>query len=64
MLNCCCSTVIGGTVEAWRWIQLMRRFLSQPPGFGGEAFRTTEQGEMISFKFGLPDIAGKTSTFT
>jgi len=31
--------------------------LSQPPGSVSGRFRTTEQGEMIRFKFGLPDIA-------
>ena len=31
--------------------------LSQPPGSVGGRFRTTEQGEMIRFKFGLPGIA-------
>lgn len=31
--------------------------LSQPPGSVAGRFRTTEQGEMIRFKFGLSDIA-------
>ena len=31
--------------------------LSQPPGSVAGRFRVTEQGEMIRFKFGLPDIA-------
>ena len=31
--------------------------LSQPPGSVAGRFRTTEQGEMIRFKFGLPGIA-------
>jgi len=31
--------------------------LSQPPGSVAGRFRTTEQGEMLRFKFGLPDIA-------
>ncbi|WP_426149982.1 phosphoenolpyruvate carboxylase [Pseudomonas sp. DC3000-4b1] len=31
--------------------------LSQPPGSVAGRFRTTEQGEMIRFKFGLPDLA-------
>ena len=31
--------------------------LSQPPGSVNGRFRTTEQGEMIRFKFGLPAIA-------
>lgn len=31
--------------------------LSQPPGSLKGGFRVTEQGEMIRFKFGLPDIA-------
>ncbi|MGE7993673.1 phosphoenolpyruvate carboxylase [Pseudomonas sp. NPDC089554] len=31
--------------------------LSQPPGSVAGKFRTTEQGEMIRFKFGLPGIA-------
>jgi len=31
--------------------------LSQPPGSVSGRFRTTEQGEMIRFKFGLPEIA-------
>lgn len=31
--------------------------LSQSPGSVAGRFRTTEQGEMIRFKFGLPDIA-------
>jgi len=31
--------------------------LSQPPGSVAGRFRTYEQGEMIRFKFGLPDIA-------
>ena len=31
--------------------------LSQPPGSVAGRFRTTEQGEMIRFKFGMPDIA-------
>ncbi len=33
--------------------------LSQPPGSVSGRFRTTEQGEMIRFKFGLPEIAGQ-----
>ncbi|MBU2709717.1 phosphoenolpyruvate carboxylase [Zooshikella harenae] len=31
--------------------------LSQPPGSIGERMRITEQGEMIRFKFGLPNVA-------
>ncbi|MBD9423907.1 phosphoenolpyruvate carboxylase [Pseudomonas sp. PDM15] len=31
--------------------------LSQPPGSVSGRFRTTEQGEMIRFKFGLPQLA-------
>jgi phosphoenolpyruvate carboxylase len=31
--------------------------LSQPPGSVNGRFRTTEQGEMIRFKFGVPEIA-------
>ncbi|SDH74262.1 Phosphoenolpyruvate carboxylase, type 1 [Pseudomonas flavescens] len=31
--------------------------LSQPPGSVNGRFRSTEQGEMIRFKFGMPDIA-------
>ncbi|MBM7059894.1 phosphoenolpyruvate carboxylase [Pseudomonas sp. UL073] len=31
--------------------------LSQPPGSVAGRFRTTEQGEMIRFKFGLPHLA-------
>lgn len=31
--------------------------LSQPPGSVNGAIRVTEQGEMIRFKFGIPDIA-------
>jgi len=31
--------------------------LSQPPGSVAGRFRTTEQGEMIRFKFGLPNVA-------
>ncbi|WJN58437.1 phosphoenolpyruvate carboxylase [Pseudomonas sp. SO81] len=31
--------------------------LSQPPGSVNGRFRTTEQGEMIRFKFGLPQLA-------
>lgn len=31
--------------------------LSQPPGSVAGRFRTTEQGEMIRFKFGQPDLA-------
>lgn len=31
--------------------------LSQPPGSVAGRLRTTEQGEMIRFKFGLPDVA-------
>ena len=31
--------------------------LSQPPGSVTGRFRTTEQGEMIRFKFGLPELA-------
>ena len=34
--------------------------LSQPPGSVAGRFRTTEQGEMIRFKFGLPGIAEQT----
>jgi phosphoenolpyruvate carboxylase len=34
-----------------------RAILSQPPGSVDGRFRITEQGEMIRFKFGLPDLA-------
>lgn len=34
--------------------------LSQPPGSLKEGLRVTEQGEMIRFKLGLPDLAIKT----
>jgi phosphoenolpyruvate carboxylase len=34
-----------------------RAILSQPPGSVNGAFRITEQGEMIRFKFGLPAVA-------
>lgn len=33
--------------------------LSQPPGSLDHGMRVTEQGEMIRFKFGLPDVAVK-----
>jgi phosphoenolpyruvate carboxylase len=33
--------------------------LSQPPGSVTGSLRVTEQGEMIRFKFGLPDIASR-----
>jgi phosphoenolpyruvate carboxylase len=36
-----------------------RAILSQPPGSVDGKFRITEQGEMIRFKFGLPDVAKK-----
>jgi len=36
-----------------------RAILSQPPGSVDGRFRITEQGEMIRFKFGLPELAGK-----
>jgi phosphoenolpyruvate carboxylase len=36
-----------------------RAILSQPPGSVDGRFRITEQGEMIRFKFGLPDVAKK-----
>jgi phosphoenolpyruvate carboxylase len=38
--------------------------LSQPPGSVAGRFRTTEQGEMIRFKFGLPDIAEQNLNLT
>jgi hypothetical protein len=38
--------------------------LSQPPGSVAGRFRTTEQGEMIRFKFGLPGSPSRTSTCT
>ena len=31
--------------------------LSQPPGSVDHSLRVTEQGEMIRFKFGIPEIA-------
>ncbi|KEF31054.1 Phosphoenolpyruvate carboxylase [Marinobacter nitratireducens] len=34
-----------------------RAILSQPPGSVNGSFRITEQGEMIRFKFGLPQLA-------
>ena len=34
-----------------------RAILSQPPGSVNGGFRITEQGEMIRFKFGLPEVA-------
>ena len=34
-----------------------RAILSQPPGSVDGRFRITEQGEMIRFKFGLPELA-------
>ena len=34
-----------------------RAILSQPPGSVAGGLRVTEQGEMIRFKFGLPDVA-------
>ncbi len=33
--------------------------LSQPPGSVAGRFRTTEQGEVIRFKYGLPDVAAQ-----
>jgi len=34
-----------------------RAILSQPPGSVSNSFRITEQGEMIRFKFGMPEVA-------
>ena len=34
-----------------------RAILAQPPGSVANGLRVTEQGEMIRFKFGLPDVA-------
>ena len=39
-----------------------RAILAQPPGSVANAIRVTEQGEMIRWKFGLPDIAVQTLT--
>lgn len=39
-----------------------KAILSQPPGSVNGTFRITEQGEMIRFKFGLPDIAVQSMT--
>ena len=39
-----------------------RAILAQPPGSVDNAIRVTEQGEMIRWKFGLPDIAVQTLT--
>ena len=39
-----------------------RAILSQPPGSVNGSFRITEQGEMIRFKFGLPDLAVQSLT--
>lgn len=33
--------------------------LSQPPGSVAGRFRTTEQGEVIRFKYGMPDVAAQ-----
>ncbi len=37
-----------------------RAILAQPPGSVMNAIRVTEQGEMIRWKFGLPDLAAQT----
>ena len=34
-----------------------RAILAQPPGSVQGGVRVTEQGEMIRFKFGMPDLA-------
>lgn len=39
-----------------------RAILAQPPGSVANAIRVTEQGEMIRWKFGLPDLAVQTLT--
>ena len=39
-----------------------KAILAQPPGSVANAIRVTEQGEMIRWKFGLPDIAVQTLT--
>ncbi|MFT7365324.1 MAG: phosphoenolpyruvate carboxylase [Marinobacter psychrophilus] len=39
-----------------------RAILSQPPGSVNGSFRITEQGEMIRFKFGMPDLAVQSLT--
>jgi phosphoenolpyruvate carboxylase len=39
-----------------------RAILSQPPGSVNGSFRITEQGEMIRFKFGLPQLAVQSLT--
>ena len=39
-----------------------RAILAQPPGSVDNAIRVTEQGEMIRWKFGLPDLAVQTLT--
>ena len=39
-----------------------RAILAQPPGSVDNAIRVTEQGEMIRWKFGLPDLAAQTLT--
>ena len=39
-----------------------RAILAQPPGSVNNAIRVTEQGEMIRWKFGLPDLASQTLT--
>ncbi|PIE43396.1 MAG: phosphoenolpyruvate carboxylase [Gammaproteobacteria bacterium] len=39
-----------------------KAILSQPPGSVNGTFRITEQGEMIRFKFGLPNIAIQSMT--
>ncbi|MDO3722937.1 phosphoenolpyruvate carboxylase [Marinobacter sp. chi1] len=39
-----------------------RAILSQPPGSVNGSFRITEQGEMIRFKFGLPELAVQSLT--
>ena len=39
-----------------------RAILAQPPGSVDNAIRVTEQGEMIRWKYGLPDLAAQTLT--
>jgi phosphoenolpyruvate carboxylase len=52
--NCCCSTAAA---VPWAAAARPTRRSCRSRRGRWRAFRTTEQGEMIRFKFGLPDIA-------